>query len=147
NYVDLDPTYKDDFGDPLLRVTYKFTDQERNIAKFGIEKCREVLEEMGADVIDEDNVPEEFDNIFFGGYYTGWVVMGADPKTSAVNNYMQMWDVDNLFVVGGSAFPQFGGHHPTPTICALSYRASEGILEYLDKGGGQLVTAIAKSKV
>ena len=138
NYVDLDPTYKDDFGDPLLRVTFKFTDQERNIAKFGVEKCHEILEEMGADIIDEDEVPEEFDNIFFGGHYTGGVVMGNDPKTSAVNNYLQMWDVDNLFVVGGSAFPQFGGHHPTPTICALAYRASEGIEKFLDNGG-QLV--------
>jgi len=140
NYVDLDPTYKDDFGDPLLRVTFKFTDQERNIAKFGVEKCHEILEEMGADIIDEDEVPEEFDNIFFGGHYTGGVVMGNDPKTSAVNNYLQMWDVDNLFVVGGSAFPQFGGHHPTPTICALAYRASEGIEKFLDNGG-QLVNA------
>lgn len=135
NYVDLDPTYKDDFGDPLLRVTFKFTDQERNIAKFGVEKCHEILEEMGADTIDDDEVPEEFDNIFFGGHYTGGVVMGDDPKTSAVNNYLQMWDVDNLFVVGGSAFPQFGGHHPTPTICALAYRASEGIEKFLDNGG------------
>ena len=140
NYVDLDPTYKDDFGDPLLRVTFKFTDQERNIAKFGVEKCHEILEEMGADIIDEDEVPEEFDNIFFGGHYTGGVVMGDDPKTSAVNNSLQMWDVDNLFVVGGSAFPQFGGHHPTPTICALAYRASEGIEKFLDNGG-QLVNA------
>ena len=62
-----------------------------------------------------------------------------DPATSAVNNYLQMWDVDNLFVVGGSAFPQFAGHHPTATIGALAYRASEGIEKYLKNGGGQLV--------
>lgn len=58
--------------------------------------------------------------------------MGDDPETSAVNSYLQMWDVDNLFVVGGSAFPQFGGHHPTPTIGALAYRAAEGIERYLE---------------
>src|SRR5699024_10700880 len=140
NYVDLDPTYKDDFGHPLLRVTFKFTDQERNIAKFGVEKCHEILEEMGADIIDEDEVPEEFDNIFFGGHYTGGEVMGDDPKTSAVYNYMQMWDVDNLFVVDGSAFPQFGVHHLTPTTCSLAYRGLEGIEKFLDNGG-QLVNA------
>src|SRR5699024_5551003 len=138
NYLDLDPTYKDDFGDPLLRVTYKLTDQDRNIAKFGIEKCHEILEEMGADIIDDDEVPKEFDHIFFGGHYTGGVVMGDDPATSAVNSYLQMWDVDNLFVVGGSAFPQFGSHHPTPTIGALAYRAAEGIEKYMENGG-QLV--------
>lgn len=145
NYLDLDPTYKDDFGDPLLRVTYKLTDQEKNIAKFGIEKCHEIMKEMGADTIDDDDVPDEFDHIFHGGHYTGGVVMGDDPDTSAVNNYLQMWDVDNLFVVGGSAFPQFGGHHPTPTICALSYRAAEGIKKYMDDGG-QLASAKTKNR-
>jgi len=141
NYLDLDPTYKDDFGDPLLRVTNKYTDHERNIAKFGIEKCKEIMEEMGADIIDLDNIPDEFDHIYQGGHYAGGVVMGNDPETSAVNNYLQMWDMENLFVVGGSAFPHFAGHHPTATIGALAYRAAEGIEKYLDDGGGMLAQA------
>lgn len=140
NYVDLDPTYKDEYGDPLLRITNRYTDQDRNIAKFGIEKCSEIMKEMGADIIDEDEIPEEFDHIYSGGHYAGGIIMGADPETSAVNNYLQMWEMDNLFVVGGSAFPQFGGHHPTSTIGALAYRAAEGVEKYL-KEGGQLAEA------
>ncbi|WP_210469905.1 GMC family oxidoreductase [Sporosarcina sp. 6E9] len=146
NFVDLDPTYTDSFNDPLLRITYKYTDQDRNMAKFGIEKCQEIMEEMGADIVDVDEVPDEFDHIYDGGHYAGGVIMGDDPETSAVNNYLQMWDVDNLFVVGGSAFPQFAGHHPTATIGALGYRASEGIIKYF-KNGGQLVEAEKKSRV
>ena len=76
NFVDLDPTYTDSFNDPLLRITYKYTDQDRNMAKFGIEKCREIMEEMGADIVDEDEVPEEFDHIYDGGHYAGGVIMG-----------------------------------------------------------------------
>ncbi|WP_144462321.1 GMC family oxidoreductase [Siminovitchia fortis] len=135
NYVDLDPTYKDDFGDPLLRVTYKYTDQDRAIAKFGVEKCAEVVKEMGADIIDKDDIPQEFDHIYQGGHYAGGVIMGSDPSTSALNNYLQMWDMENLFVVGASAFPHFGGHHPTATVGALAYRASEGVEKYLKEGG------------
>lgn len=138
NYVDLDPTYKDDFGDPLLRITCKYTDQDRNIAKFGIEKCKEIMEKMGADIVDLDDIPEEFDHIYQGGHYAGGVIMGADPANSAVNNYLQMWDMENLFVVGGSAFPHFAGHHPTATIGALGYRAAEGIEKYLNENGGML---------
>lgn len=141
NYLDLDPTYKDEFGDPLLRVTNRLTDQDKNIAKFGIEKCTEIMEEMGADIIDPGEVPDEFDHIYSGGHYAGGVIMGVDPETSAVNNYLQMWDMENLFVVGGSAFPQFGSHHPTPTIGALAYRAAEGIEKYLADGGGLLAEA------
>lgn len=146
NYLDLDPTYKDDFGDPLIRVTNKFTEQDRNIAKFGIEKCQEIMEEMGADIVDVDEIPDEFDHIYQGGHYAGGVAMGDDPSTSAVNNYSQMWDMDNLFVVGGSSFPQFGGHHPTPTIAALAYRAAEGIEKYLEDRG-PLVQAKQKNIV
>lgn len=138
NFIDLDPTYKDDFNDPLIRVTNKYSDQDKNIAQFGIDKCTEIMEEMGADIVDSDEVPEEFDHIYQGGHYAGGVIMGSDPETSAVNNYLQMWDVDNLFVVGATAFPHFPGHHPTPTVGALSYRAAEGIELYL-KNGGQLV--------
>lgn len=141
NYVDLDPNYNDEYGDPLLRVTYKFGDNERNIAEFGIERCTEIMEEMGADIVEPGSVPEEFNHSYTGGHYTGGVVMGDDPETSVVNSYLQMWDVDNLFVVGGSAFPQHGGHHPTPTIGALAYRAAEGIQMYMDEEEGQLVEA------
>lgn len=141
NYLDLDPTYKDEFGDPLLRVTYRLTDQDKNIAKFGIEKCTEIMEEMGADIVNPDEVPDEFDHIYSGGHYAGGVIMGTDPKTSAVNNYLQMWDMENVFVIGATAFPQFGSHHPTPTVGALSYRASEGIEKYLKDGGGMLAEA------
>ena len=35
---------------------------------------------------------------------TGGAIMGGDPKTSAVNNYLQSWDVPNVFVIGASAF-------------------------------------------
>ena len=145
NYLSLDPTYKDEFNDPLLRVTNKYTDQDRKIAEFGIQKCKGIVEQMGADIVDLDEIPEEFDHQYIGGHYAGGVVMGADPATSAVNNYLQMWDVDNLFVVGGSAFPHFGGHHPTATIGALAYRASEGIEKYLKDGGGQLAEGKRKS--
>ncbi len=46
-----------------------------------------------------------------------------------------MWDCDNLFVVGASSFPQNAGYNPTGTVGALSYRAAEGILKYMETGG------------
>lgn len=135
NFLDLDPTYKDEFGDPLIRVTNKLTEQDKNIAKFGIEKCTEIVEEMGADIVEPDELPDQFDHIYGGMHYIGGVVMGEDPETSAVNTYSQMWNMDNLFVVGGSSFPHFSSHHPTPTIAAFAYRAAEGVDKFLKDGG------------
>ena len=45
--------------------------------------------------------------------------MGTDPKTSALNRYLQSWDVPNLFVMGAGAFPQNAGYNPTGTVGAL----------------------------
>ena len=42
--------------------------------------------------------------------------MGADPKTSVINRYLQMLGRGNLFVMGGAAFPQNAGHNPTGTV-------------------------------
>src|SRR5262249_38313443 len=34
NYFDLDPTYKDAYGLPLLRLTFNYTDNERKMVKW-----------------------------------------------------------------------------------------------------------------
>lgn len=138
NYYSLDPNYKDVFGDPLLRVTRKYTDQDRNLSRYGIDICKEIMEEMGADQINVSEVSDDLDfpHSYTTGHFGGGVIMGSEPETSAVNNYSQMWDMENLFVVGGSSFPHFGNYNPTQTIGALAYRAAEGMDEYLKNDGG-----------
>lgn len=139
NYLDLDPTYKDVYGRPLIRLTYDYSDSDRNRGHFLSEKIREIVKEMGADFLSE---PDELDHYDIRPYQathnTGGVIMGDDPATSAVNSYLQMWDADNVFVVGGSAYPHHSGYNATGTMGALAYRASEGIMNYFKKGG-QLV--------
>lgn len=133
NYLDLDPRYKDAYGDPLLRITARITDQERNMARAISEKCKDILEAMGADIIDLPPSPDDIEltAASVNTHAAGGVIMGDDPKTSAVNTYSQMWDMENVFVVGGSSFPHFGNSNPTETIGAFAYRATEGMLKYL----------------
>ena len=67
--------------------------------------------------------------------------MGADRKTSALNRYLQSWDVSNLFVMGASAFPQNAGYNPTGTVGALAFWAAKAIREQYLKNPGPLVDA------
>lgn len=137
NYMDLDPNYTDAFGDPLLRITYKFSDIDRNIVKYAHEQCKNILEEMGADYINVPKIDDsvEFNKSSLSDHTGGGVIMGLDPKTSAVNTYSQMWDMENLFVVGASSFNVMSSSNPTGTLGALAYRAAEGMKKYLkDKG-------------
>ncbi|MDQ6419517.1 GMC family oxidoreductase [Paenibacillus sp. LHD-117] len=136
HFLDLDPTYKDAYGDPLMRITFDFEDQDRELAKYLAERSSDIMKEMGADHVDylKDLGPYEI-MTYQSTHNTGGVIMGADPATSAVNNYSQMWDADNVFVVGASSFPQNAGYNPTGTVGALAYRTAEGILKYREKGG------------
>lgn len=136
HYLDLDPTYKDAYGSPLVRVTFDFEEQDRQMIKFVAGKTAEIMKEMkptsmgSADQLGPYNIVP-----YQSTHNTGGAIMGADPSTSAVNNYMQMWDVENLFVVGASAFPHNGGYNPTGTVGALAYRCAEGITKYMKTGG------------
>lgn len=136
NYLDLDPTYKDVYGMPLLRMTYDYTAQDRELVKYMAKVTRSIAKKMGPDHIDTVAEQANFNvNTDTNTHNTGGVIMGADPKNSAVNTYLQMWDAENVFVAGSSAFPHNSSFNPTGTLGAFSYRAAEGIVKYLKKGG------------
>jgi gluconate 2-dehydrogenase alpha chain len=81
-------------------------------------------------------LPAHYDTVAYQSTHnTGGVIMGADPSTSVVNSYLQMWNAPNVFVVGACNFPQNAGFNPTGTVGALAYRAAEGILAFHKKGG------------
>jgi choline dehydrogenase-like flavoprotein len=60
--------------------------------------------------------------------------MGNDPKTSVLNKYCQAHDVRNLFVTDAAVFVTSPDKNPTLTILALSWRASEYLLEQAKQG-------------
>jgi gluconate 2-dehydrogenase alpha chain len=65
--------------------------------------------------------------------------MGENPETSALNRYLQSWDVHNVFVPGASAFPQAIGYNPTGLLAALTYWSAKAIRDnYLKKPGALL---------
>ncbi len=120
--LDLDPTYKDVFGAPLLRITYDFRDNDRAMYRYLAQRCREILEAMGPD---ETSFTEELDPYDLSNYQsthnTGGAIMGSTPEDSVTNRYGQVWDTPNLYVTGAALYPQNPGHNPTNTLCALAY--------------------------
>lgn len=139
NYLALDPTYKDAYGLPLLQMTYNFTDQDKALHKFATERSAEIIKDMGANEVVPENVLTDYDIVpYQTTHNTGGTTMGADPSISVVNNYLQHWDADNLFVVGAGNFAHNSGYNPTGTVGALAYRCAEGIIKY-SKNGGSLV--------
>jgi gluconate 2-dehydrogenase alpha chain len=136
-YLDLDPTYKDRFDRPLMRMTIDFHDNELKAAAFLTDKYAEIVKAMGAHTVDKTPRKGPYDvTTYQTTHLNGGAIMGADPKTSAINRYLQSWDVPNLFVLGASAFPQNAGYNPTGTVGALAYWAAAAIRsQYLKKPG------------
>ncbi|MFF3102793.1 GMC family oxidoreductase [Viridibacillus arvi] len=136
NYLSLDNVYKDSYGVPLLQMTYNFTDQDKALHKHISKKCGDILKEMGAKTVVVNSDLDQYNIVpYQSTHNTGGTVMSLTPEEGVVNNYLQHWDVDNLFVVGAGNFSNNSGYNPTGTVGALSYRCAEGIIKYSKKGG------------
>jgi gluconate 2-dehydrogenase alpha chain len=143
NYLDLDPTYKDAIGRPLVRMTYNYTDNDHKMSVYLTDKAADIARAANAKIVGPPQPRRGNYGVNNGvsSHHTGGAIMGTDPKTSVVNRYLQCWDVSNLFVMGGAAFPQNAGHNPTDTIGALTYWSAHAIVSQYLKSPGQLVHA------
>jgi gluconate 2-dehydrogenase alpha chain len=137
NYMDLDPTYKDDRGDPLLRLTLDWRENERKMTEFMIPKAVEIARAMGAKEFTPFPGLKHYDATRYQGTQVhGGTILGISPETSVVNPYLQHWQVSNLFVLGGSVFPQKPVAGPTLTILAQTIRTADAVIDrYLKKPG------------
>jgi gluconate 2-dehydrogenase alpha chain len=69
----------------------------------------------------------------------GGTIVGTAPDTSVLNSYGQHWQMPNLFMTGGSTFPQSGSGNPTLTIIAMTYRTADALIDRYMKHQGSLV--------
>ncbi|MCC6586572.1 MAG: GMC family oxidoreductase [Bryobacterales bacterium] len=125
NVMDLDPTYKDRYGDPLIRMTIDWTDNERQMALWMSKKAVEIARVMGAKEITAFPGYKRYDaSRYQSTHIQGGAIMGTSPENSVVSTHMQVWSVPNLYVIGASAWPQNPSVNPTLTALALTYRSA-----------------------
>jgi choline dehydrogenase-like flavoprotein len=134
NYCEIDPTTVDQFGIPVLRFNYKWSDFERNQAKHMQSTFEELIHNMGGEVLGDSPSKEEDYGLLSPGsiiHEVGTTRMGDDPKKSVVNKFQQLHDVNNVFITDAGPFVSQGDKNCTWTILALSWRASDYIVEQL----------------
>jgi len=142
NYLDLDPTYRDVYGRPLMRMTFDFTDNELKMSQYLTDRATDIARAMQPREIRVNARKGHYSIVpYQTTHNTGGTIMGTDPKTSAINRYLQSWDVSNLFLMGAGAFPQNPGYNPTGTVGALTYWAADAIRNQYLKNPGPLVQA------
>lgn len=134
NFCEIDPTTVDAYGIPVLKFTYQWSDLEVKQAKHMQDTFEEIIHNMGGEPMGDKPGKDQNYGLKAPGeiiHEVGTTRMGNDPKTSVTNKFNQLHDVDNVFIVDAGPFVSQADKNCTWTIMALSWRASDYIIEQL----------------
>jgi choline dehydrogenase-like flavoprotein len=121
NGVELDFEHRDHFGLPGLSVRLVYGEYEDNGRRLGERTMARILDVLGGKQVGSA--------AYDVAHQLGTTRMGSDRSTSVVDANLRVHDVDNLYVAGGSVFPNgLGPTNPTLTIAALSLRLAKHLL-------------------
>lgn len=158
SYCEIDQDIADEWGIPVLRFHYQWSENEIKMAKDMHDTFVEIIEAAGGIALAEGDwwravllsisgatpvaprakpSPEDpYGHLNPGGvaHEVGTVRMGEDRRDSALNKFCQAHDVKNLFVMDAACFATNPEKNPTLTILALSWRASEYLLHEARRG-------------
>jgi len=126
NNISIDPTLKDAWGIPAIRVTYRDHPDDLAMARWLQDRGVEIMEAAGSLRTTKGPVTES--SLAF--HLLGTCRMGNDPAKSVVDKFHRAHDVRNLFICDGSSLVTSGRGQPTMTIQALAFRAGEHIARY-----------------
>ena len=137
SYCEIDPKVVDQWGIPVLRFHFRWTDYEWKQARHMEQTFGAIIEAMGGKVNHLTSVQRQRDGISVPGtiiHEVGTTRMGSDPRTSALNGFCQAHEAKNLFVCDAGPFVSNPDKNPTLTINALGWRTSDYIAEEMKKG-------------
>jgi choline dehydrogenase-like flavoprotein len=124
--VTLDPTVRDKWGLPVVRLSGNVHPDTFEIGDVQARRAEAWLKEAGA--VSTSLMAGKPELVSAGQHQAGTCRMGNDPHGSVVNRYCQIHDVDNLFVIDSSVHVTNGGFNPALTIMAVAYYASNALV-------------------
>jgi choline dehydrogenase-like flavoprotein len=135
SYCEIDPVTVDQWGIPVLRFHFKWSQDEILQAKHMQDTFREIILAAGGKVTSMSGDPA-VGGISRGGeiiHEVGATRMGDNPKTSVLNQWCQSWDCKNLFITDAAPFASNADKNPTLSITALGWRTSDYIADQIKK--------------
>jgi len=132
NKVEIDEDNRDKWGQPMIKVSAEFKENEMLMRKDIREQIEEILKVAGLKNIQtyQEKSPIVGDTV----HEMGTARMGRDPKTSVLNGYNQCHDIPNLFVTDGSCMASSGNASPSLTYMALTVRACDYAVKQMKAG-------------
>ncbi|WP_235293226.1 GMC oxidoreductase [Portibacter lacus] len=121
----------DQHGMPIITFDAKLRENEMKLRLDGVKCAEEMLEAAGCTNINSHNDPTAVGAAI---HEMGTARMGRDPKTSVLNKWNQMHDVENLFITDGSCMTSSATQNPSITYMALTARAVDYAHKQVDAG-------------
>ncbi|XP_034702017.1 long-chain-alcohol oxidase FAO4A [Vitis riparia] len=138
-------------------ISYQMDETDEENLKRGMEKLLRILAAAGAEEIGTHNcngrsinvkkvsshaferfVKEESSRALrdlstpvCSAHQMGSCRMGVDPRSSAVNQMGETWEVEGLYVADTSVFPTALGVNPMVTVQAIAYSTAKSVVEVL----------------
>tara|TARA_B100000959_G_scaffold144155_2_gene151325 strand:+ start:705 stop:2411 length:1707 start_codon:yes stop_codon:yes gene_type:complete len=137
NRCELDPTIVDEWGIPVLRFDYHWTEHEINQARHMQDTMEELLEASGGILLGSKAGADRDYGLTKPGeiiHEVGTTRMGTDPATSVTNEFGQLHDASNVFIADAGPFVSQADKNPTWTIMALAWRQSDYLIEQMTQG-------------
>ena len=132
NHVRQHPTRTDKWGMPVPVMDARNGPNERALLEEASRQAVIMMEAAGVrDIkVGEVNPLPPGNRI----HEMGTARMGRDPKTSVLNEWNQMWDVNNVFVTDGSCMTSAAVQNPSITYMAISARAANRAADLIEQG-------------
>ncbi len=133
--VDLDPTYVDEYGLPVARITRPLGPEEEAVEKAVDRYLKTLFEPLTRRFSKRDEYrPVETIPDLLGDHQMGTCRMGDDPSRSVLDQWCRAHEIPNLFVVDTSFMPTGFGLNPMVTVVANALRVGTWIVEQHRKG-------------
>ncbi len=131
NHVRLSKEEKDQWGIPLLITSVGYDENDDKMVNDFLQEGQAMLEAAGVKNIQtRDNRQAPGLDI----HEMGGVRMGADSKTSLLNEWNQLHHCKNVFVTDGACMTSTGSQSPSILYMAFTARAVNYAVEQLKKG-------------
>lgn len=129
NRVTLSRDVRDEWGIPAAHIDYTYSDNERLLVADASAQIREMLTAFGCEIRVSSTNQEPGIMV----HEVGTARMGTSRTNSYLNAHCQSWEVPNLFVTDGAAWPTSAYQNPTLTMMALTIRACRHLSEQIHK--------------
>ncbi len=123
NRVTLSSTVTDSDGMPAPHIDYHLHPNDQRMMAFAIDRALDLAKAVDATDVAVKQLSKPDANYQPPAWHLlGTCRLGSDPATSVCNQWGQVWEVPNLFLMDGSVLPTGAAVNPTTTIAAVAKR-------------------------